>query len=379
MIAYFPHNIKTTESLSFTLEIIRSVITQVLLFIGTIFESLVTIIGIIFKYVAGLALIIILIIWILSDKEIQKYSETEIDQMLSESWNDGYGQGRTEGIKFICSTNVGIDISVKNLIQEYDAICLAGGSTVPRDLSIEGRDLDGIHFAMDFLSEQNRWDTKKSNVRNISAKNKNVVIIGGGDTGADCLGTSIRQGAKNIVQLEILPEPPIIRSSSNPWPEWPLILRTSSAHEESGEREFSVLTKSFDGITNVKNLTCQKVKWGKDPDSQKFEMKILNKSEFKIKADLVLLALGFVHPLQEGLLNELGVEYDERGNVKTNGEMMTSKTKIFACGDMERGQSLVVNAIASGRKCAKNIDVFLEGQSLLPDVKGYIRSPFSKI
>ena len=284
-----------------------------------------------------------------------------------------------EGIKFICSTNVGIDISVKNLIQEYDAVCLAGGSTVPRDLSIEGRDLDGIHFAMDFLSEQNRWDTKKSNVRNISAKNKNVVIIGGGDTGADCLGTTIRQCAKNIVQLEILPEPPIIRSSSNPWPEWPLILRTSSAHEESGEREFSVLTKSFDGITNVKNLTCQKVKWGKDPDSQKFEMKILNKSEFKIKADLVLLALGFVHPLQEGLLNELGVEYDERGNVKTNGEMMTSKTKIFACGDMERGQSLVVNAIASGRKCAKNIDVFLEGQSLLPDVKGYIRSPFSKI
>ena len=284
-----------------------------------------------------------------------------------------------EGIKFICSTNVGIDISVKNLIQEYDAICLAGGSTVPRDLSIEGRDLDGIHFAMDFLSEQNRWDTKKSNVRNISAKNKNVVIIGGGDTGADCLGTTIRQGAKNIVQLEILPEPPIIRSSSNPWPEWPLILRTSSAHEESGEREFSVLTKSFEGIDKVKNLICQKVKWEKDPDSQKFEMTILNKSEFKIKADLVLLALGFVHPLQEGLLNELGVEYDERGNVKTNSEMMTSKTKIFACGDMERGQSLVVNAIASGRKCAKNIDVFLEGQSLLPDVKGYIRSPFSKI
>ena len=284
-----------------------------------------------------------------------------------------------EGIKFICSTNVGIDISVKNLIQEYDAICLAGGSTVPRDLSIEGRDLDGIHFAMDFLSEQNRWDTKKSNVRNISAKNKNVVIIGGGDTGADCLGTSIRQGAKNIVQLEILPEPPITRTSTNPWPEWPLILRTSSAHEESGEREFSVLTKSFDGINRVKNLTCQKVKWEKDPKSQKFEMKILNKSEFKIKADLVLLALGFVHPLQEGLLNELGVEYDERGNVKTNGEMMTSKTKIFACGDMERGQSLVVHAIASGRKCAKNIDVFLEGQSLLPEVKGYIRSSFNKI
>ena len=284
-----------------------------------------------------------------------------------------------EGIKFICSTNVGIDISVKNLVQEYDAICLAGGSTVPRDLSIEGRDLEGVHFAMDFLSEQNRWDTKKSNIRNITAKNKNVVIIGGGDTGADCLGTSIRQGAKNIVQLEILPEPPITRTSTNPWPEWPLILRTSSAHEESGEREFSVLTKSFDGINRVKNLTCQKVKWEKDPKSQKFEMKILNKSEFKIKADLVLLALGFVHPLQEGLLNELGVEYDERGNVKTNGEMMTSKTKIFACGDMERGQSLVVNAIASGRKCAKNIDVFLEGQSLLPDVKGYIRSPFSKI
>ena len=232
---------------------------------------------------------------------------------------------------------------------------------------------------MDFLSEQNRWDTKKSNVRNISAKNKNVVIIGGGDTGADCLGTSIRQGAKKIVQLEILPEPPMARSQSNPWPEWPLILRTSSAHEESGEREFSVLTKSFDGTNKVKNLTCQKVKWEKDPHSQKFEMKILDKSAFNIKADLVLLALGFVHPLQEGLLNELGVEYDERGNVKTNSEMMTSKTKIFACGDMERGQSLVVHAIASGRKCAKKIDVFLEGQSLLPEVKGYIRSPFSKI
>ena len=181
-----------------------------------------------------------------------------------------------EGIKFICSTDVGIDISVKSLTQEYDAICLAGGSTVPRDLSIEGRNLDGIHFAMDFLSEQNRWDIKKSNIRNISAKNKNVVIIGGGDTGADCLGTSIRQGAKKIVQLEILPEPPMARSRSNPWPEWPLILRTSSAHEESGEREFSVLTKSFDGTNNVKNLTCQKVKWEKDPDSQKFEMKVLN-------------------------------------------------------------------------------------------------------
>ena len=277
-----------------------------------------------------------------------------------------------EGIEFKCSTNVGIDIKSDELMNKFDAICLAGGSTVPRDLPIEGRNLDGVHFAMELLSQPN-WEDNSQKVP-ISAKNKNVVIIGGGDTGADCLGTSIRQGAKKITQIEIMPEPPETRKIGNPWPEWPMILRTSSAHEEGGDREFSVMTKNFSGKNNVKKLICEKVEWIVNKDTGRQDLKVIENSKFEIDADLVLLAMGFVHPLQEGLLNDLDVEFDERGNVKTDNNLMTNVDAVFSCGDMERGQSLVVHAIASGRSCAKKIDLFLQGKSKLPDVRGYFRN-----
>ena len=276
-----------------------------------------------------------------------------------------------EGINFECSVNAGIDITANELMEKYDSICLAGGSTVPRDLPIKGRDLEGVHFAMDFLSEQNRWNENPKD-REITAKNKNVVIIGGGDTGADCLGTSIRQGAKSITQIEIMPEPPEGRSKDNPWPEWPMILRTSSAHEEGGDRQYSILTSEFSGTKSLEKLICEKVEWKKDK-SGRYNMEKVDNSHFEIKSELVLLAMGFVHPLQEGLLSNLDVEFDERGNVKTDNNMMTNVSKVFSCGDMERGQSLVVHAIASGRSCAKNIDTFLQGSSNLPDVRGYYR------
>lgn len=277
-----------------------------------------------------------------------------------------------EGIEFKCSTNVGIDIKSDELMNKFDAICLAGGSTVPRDLPIEGRNLDGVHFAMELLSQPN-WEDNSQKVP-ISAKNKNVVIIGGGDTGADCLGTSIRQGAKKITQIEIMPEPPETRKIGNPWPEWPMILRTSSAHEEGGDREFSVMTKKFSGKNNVEKLICEKVEWIDNNDTGRQDLKVIENSKFEIDADLVLLAMGFVHPLQEGLLNDLDVEFDERGNVKTDNNLMTNVDAVFSCGDMERGQSLVVHAIASGRSCAKKIDLFLQGKSKLPDVRGYFRN-----
>ena len=277
-----------------------------------------------------------------------------------------------EGIEFVCSTNVGIDIKAEELKNNFDAICLSGGSTVPRDLPIDGRSLDGVHFAMEFLAQPN-WEGESQKVP-ISAKNKNVVVIGGGDTGADCLGTSIRQGAKKITQIEILPEPPKSRKVNNPWPEWPMILRTSSAHEEGGERDYNVLTKNFSGNGKVEKLICVKVEWVENNETGRPDLKPIKDSSFDIEADLVLLAMGFVHPLQEGLLNDLAVEFDQRGNVKTDTNLMTNVDGVFSCGDMQRGQSLVVHAIASGRSCAKKIDIFLEGKSSLPDVRGFFRN-----
>ncbi len=284
-------------------------------------------------------------------------------------------QMKKEGIKFQVNTDVGVDIKHSDLIKEYDAICLAGGSTVPRDLNIKGRDQKGIHFAMDYLSQQNsilRGD--KILDKRINAKDKNVVIIGGGDTGADCLGTSIRQNAKNIIQIEILPRPPIERNEDNPWPNWPMIFKSSSAHEEGGERDYNILTKSFisDSSNNVKQLECVRVEWIQE--SNKKIMKEIPNSNFKIEAELVLIAMGFTNPQHEGLLNDLKLNYDDRGNVKANEKMQSNIDKMFTCGDMHRGQSLVVHAIASGRKCARNIDVFLEGKSSLPSVQEYIRS-----
>ena len=239
-------------------------------------------------------------------------------------------------------------------------------------MPIEGRNLDGVHFAMEFLTQPN-WEGESKKIP-ITAKNKNVVVIGGGDTGADCLGTSIRQGAKKITQIEILPEPPKSRKSNNPWPEWPMILRTSSAHEEGGERDYNVLTKNFYGNGKVEKLICEKVEWVENNETGRPDLKPLENSAFEIEADLVLLAMGFVHPLQEGLLNDLSVEFDQRGNVKTDNNLMTNIDGVFSCGDMQRGQSLVVHAIASGRSCAKKIDLFLEGKSSLPDVRGFFRN-----
>ena len=283
-------------------------------------------------------------------------------------------QMKKEGIKFQVNTDVGIDIKPSDLIKKYDAICLAGGSTVPRDLDIKGREYKGIHFAMDYLSQQNsilRGD--KLIDKRINAEGKNVVIIGGGDTGADCLGTSIRQNAKNIIQIEILPRPPIERNEDNPLPNWPMVFKSSSAHEEWGERDYNILTKNFisDYKNNVKKLECVRVEWIKE--SNKKIMKEIPNSNFAIEADLVLIAMGFTNPQHEGLLNDLKLNYDNRGNVKANKKMQSNIDKIFTCGDMHRGQSLVVHAIASGRKCARNIDVFLEGKSSLPSVQEYIR------
>lgn len=285
-------------------------------------------------------------------------------------------QMKKEGVKFLVNTNVGIDIKHGELLKKFDAVCLAGGSTIPRDLSIEGRNLNGVHFAMDYLSRQNhilRNEKNKSN-HHISAKGKNVVIIGGGDTGADCLGTAIRQNALNIIQIEILPRPPIERNENNPWPHWPMIFKSSTAHEEGGERDYNILTKKFisDSDGNVKELECVRVEWINDSKNNKV-MKEIAGSNFSIMADLVLIAMGFTNPQHEGLLNDLKVNYDKRGNVKADNKMQSNIKGIFTCGDMHRGQSLVVHAIASGRKCARNIDIFLEGKSNLPSVQEYIR------
>lgn len=286
-------------------------------------------------------------------------------------------QIEAEGVIFRPSTNVGVDISHDELLTQFDAICLAGGSTVPRDLPIPGRDLSGIHYAMDFLTQQNRRlkGREFSPEETISALGKNVVIIGGGDTGADCLGTSHRQLAKNVVQVEIMPRPPERRTDVNPWPQWPMTFRTSSAHEEGGDRDYNVLTKRFvdDGKGNVVRLDCVRIEWVPAEGGGRPDMREVPGSEFSIDADLVLLAMGFLHPQHDGLLDSLGVEYDSRGNVKTDVMLKSNIGKVFACGDMQRGQSLIVHAIASGRTCARAIDLALMGDSNLPTVRGYAR------
>ena len=284
---------------------------------------------------------------------------------------------REEGIEFKTSCNVGLDITGVQLKEEFDAICLAGGSTVPRRLGIEGEELDGVHLAMDYLSQQNRINRGEENSAHprISAKNKRVVILGGGDTGADCLGTAHRQGAEVVYQYEILPEPPTQRSESNPWPLWPMVFRTSSAHEEGGLRDYSILTKSFLGTDGkLSALEGVKVEWESASQGGRPSMKEVEGSAFHLKVDLVLLALGFLHPQREGLLEQLDVTLDNRGNVKTNTDKMTSIDGVFAAGDMSRGQSLVVWAIAEGRQAAYGIDKFLMGSTELPsvDLRGWV-------
>lgn len=266
-----------------------------------------------------------------------------------------------EGVKFQTNVNVGVTMAIDQLRDEFDAILLTGGSTVPRDLAIPGRDLKGVEFAMDFLTQQNRRVAgKKIASEEIWATNKNVFVIGGGDTGSDCVGTSIRQGAKSVTQVEILSKPPTNRTDKMPWPNWPMILRTSTSHEEGCERQWSIVTKAFigDGAGNLKALKIVEVEWKGNSFHE------LPGTEREIPCELALLALGFLHPQHAGLLDQLGVDYDERGNAKCNN-YQTSVEGIFSAGDMRRGQSLVVWAISEGREAARSMDAYLMGHSSL--------------
>jgi glutamate synthase (NADPH/NADH) small chain len=270
------------------------------------------------------------------------------------------GQMTAEGVTFHYNVNVGVDMPVDKLVAEYDAVVLAGGAEKPRDLAIPGRDLQGIHFAMDFLPQQNRRVGGEAVTTNepILAGGKHVVVIGGGDTGSDCIGTSVRQGALSVTQLEIMAKPPEKENKLLSWPEWPLKLRTSSSHQEGAEREFAVNTVEFIGTGAVQKLRCVRV-------DEKFQP--VAGTEFDIKADLVLLAMGFVSPVHEGMIKSLGVKLDQRGNVAADTIQYKSSTeKVFACGDMRRGQSLVVWAIREGRQCARSVDEHLMGKTLLP-------------
>jgi len=280
-------------------------------------------------------------------------------------------QMMAEGVEFKTNTNIGVDIPAKKLLNKYDAVVLTGGSELARDLPIPNRDLSGIHFAMDFL----RGNTKKvQGVETtdgfISAEGKHVVVIGGGDTGSDCIGTAARHGAASIHQLEIMPQPPEQEDKLMVWPEWPNKMRTSTSQQEGCERMFATATKEFIGENGkLTAITCVKVEWAQD-ESGRWNMSEVEGSEFELKADLVTLAMGFVHPVQEGMLNELGVDYDGMGNVNATTEgdnaYSTSLDKVFSAGDMRRGQSLVVWAIREGRQCAKSVDAFLMGSSDLP-------------
>ena len=278
---------------------------------------------------------------------------------------------RAEGVEFRTSTNVGVDIQASQLTSEYDAVCLTGGSTIPRRLGVPGEELEGIYPAMDYLTQQNRINRGQAVFpdERITATGKRVLILGGGDTGADCLGTAHRQGAEVVHQYEILPEPSTERGEKNPWPLWPLILRTSAAHEEGGIRDYSILSKTFSGVDGkVTKLHGVRIEWGAPDENGRPSMNEVPGSEFDLDVDLVLLALGFLHPQHEGMVEQLGVELDARRNVKTNVDKMTSVPGVFAAGDMARGQSLVVWAIAEGRQAAHGIDKYLMGESDLPSV-----------
>jgi glutamate synthase (NADPH/NADH) small chain len=274
-----------------------------------------------------------------------------------------------EGISFKCNANVGVNVSINDLLREYHAIVLAGGATVPRDLPIAGRELKGIHFAMDFLKQQNK---RVSNLpvdgEALTATGKNVVVIGGGDTGSDCVGTSNRHKAKSVTQFELLPKPPEARTAFMPWPTYPMLLKTSSSHEEGADRHWAVATKEFigDGKGNLKALKIVTLEWKLTEEGRAANFVEVAGSERELPCELALFAMGFVHPQHEGLLQELGVELDERGNVKApEKSYQTNIAKVFTAGDMRRGQSLVVWAISEGRECARKVDEYLMGTSLL--------------
>ena len=273
-------------------------------------------------------------------------------------------QMEAEGVKFKINQNVGENVDPEKLTNDFDAVILAGGAEWPRDLPVPGRELNGVHFAMEFLPSQNKIVAGDSVSNQIMATKKHVVVIGGGDTGSDCVGTSNRHGAKSISQFELMPQPPEQENKSLVWPYWPLKMRTSSSHEEGCDRDWSIATKSFEGENgNVKELVAAKVEWKEE------KMQEIPDSEFIIKADLVLLAMGFMGPKQN-MLDKFGIEKDARGNVKAETEgdksYTTSRSKVFAAGDMRRGQSLVVWAIREGRQCARSVDEFLMGTTNLP-------------
>jgi len=275
---------------------------------------------------------------------------------------------RKEGIRFEVNANVGVNLPVEKLRKEFDAILLAGGATLPRDLKVPGRELNGIHFAMDYLTLQNRRCQGEGipDEGFITAQGKRVVIIGGGDTGADCLGTVHRQGALSVHQFEILPMPPQERAEDNPWPLWPNILRTSAAHEEGGIRDYSISTTRFSGENGqVERLHAVRVEFVSDGNGRR-TMREMPGSEFELDADLVLLAMGFLGPERDGMLSQLGAKLTERGNVWRDEHWMTSVPGIFTAGDMQRGQSLIVWAIAEGRQAARGLDTYLMGSSNLP-------------
>ncbi len=278
------------------------------------------------------------------------------------------GIWKDEGVIFKTGVNVGNGYPAKKLLEDFDAVCLAGGSRTPRDLAIEGRQLKGIYFAMEYLMQSNQRAAKEDiSGELIDAGGKRVVVIGGGDSGADCVGTAHRQGASSVTQIEVLPQPPECRNPDQPWPRYPLLLKVSSSHQEGGERYWSVLTKRFFGQKGaVKKLTCVRVEFLSATKQACPVMREIPGSEFEIPADLVILAIGFLHPEHKGLLDDLGIELDGRGNVLTQANQMTSVGKVFSAGDMRRGQSLVVWAISEGRRCAYFMDQYLMSKSNLP-------------
>jgi glutamate synthase (NADPH/NADH) small chain len=275
---------------------------------------------------------------------------------------------RDEGIEFRTGANVGLNVPVDELRRDYDAIVLAGGATAPRDLPVPGRELRGIHFAMEYLTESNRrceGDAVAAldDPAAISAKDKHVIIIGGGDTGADCLGTAHRQGARSVHQLELLSRPPDARAPDNPWPQWPNIFRVSSAHEEGGERLYAISTQRFSGSADGRVTTLHAVEVRTASSNGRPVFEPVPGSEFELAADLVLLAMGFLGPERHGMLDQLGVRLTERGNVWRDANWMTSVPGVFTAGDMQRGQSLIVWAIAEGRSAARGVDQYLMGRS----------------
>ena len=282
--------------------------------------------------------------------------------------NRRINQMEEEGVIFQTDANIGKDIDARDLMKEYDAVCLAGGATQSRDLPIPGRELSGIHLAMEYLPMQNRWNESGGTGPNtrITAKDKHVIILGGGDTGADCLGTAHRQGAKSVKQYELLERPPNQRALNNPWPTWANVYRTSGAHEEGGIRDYSILTKSFSGINGqLTGLNGVRLEWEQTKDGRPNMIEI-EESDFTESVDLLLLALGFLGPEPDGMLEQLGVDLSERGNVLCDDEKMTTVPGVFVAGDMARGQSLIVWAIAEGRAAAYGIDKWLMSETVLP-------------